>query len=52
MIAYIVFILALLGLVLYVLPLNGKIQEIGRIMFMCGLLVTMFALGGKVVKLF
>lgn len=31
-------ILMLLGIVLYVLPVNGKVNEIGRLMFACALL--------------
>lgn len=27
-----------LGIVLYVLPVNGKVNEIGRLMFACALL--------------
>lgn len=33
---------ALVGLLLYVLASNPKVQEIGRIMLFCGLLVTLF----------
>lgn len=52
MIAYIAALVALLGLLLYVLSSNPKIQEIGRILFFCGAFVVTSQLGVKAVKLF
>lgn len=52
MIAYIAALIALAGLLVYLLSANPKAQELGRIMFFCGLLVTTFALGGHAVKVF
>lgn len=37
----------ILGLLLYFLPLNPKIQEVGRILFFCGILATLFLFGGS-----
>ena len=50
-IAIVPLLCALAGLVIYGLASASKPQEIGRLIFFAGLLVTMFALAGKVVKL-
>lgn len=34
-------LVCVLGLLMYVLASNGKVQELGRIMFFCGLFVTL-----------
>lgn len=44
-------LIALVGLLLYVLASNPKVVEIGRLAFACGLLATCMALGGRLVKL-
>lgn len=44
-------LVALIGMVVYILAANGKAQELGRLMFACGLLVTLFAVARTVVKL-
>jgi Na+/phosphate symporter len=36
-------VVCVLGLVLYLLASNPKAQEVGRLMFFCGLLVVLFA---------
>ncbi len=43
-------LIAIIGLLMYALCSNGKLQEIGRIMFFCGLLAWLlaFLLGGGV----
>lgn len=41
-------LIALIGVLMYALAGNPKLQEIGRIMFFCGLLVTLFHSGGVV----
>lgn len=41
MIVYLPLMVAIVGLIVYVLSSNGKAAEIGRIMFWCGLLVTL-----------
>jgi Na+/phosphate symporter len=46
-----VVLIALVGLLLYVLASNPKVAEIGRLMFGCGLLAACFALGGKMLRL-
>lgn len=51
MIILIPLLVAIVGLLMYALSVNGKIVEIGRIMFGCGLLVVLFHLGGNVVSL-
>ena len=52
MIAYLALLIALAGLLLYVLAANAKLVEVGRILFFCGMLATALALSGKTVKLF
>jgi hypothetical protein len=47
LVSWIVLLIAVAGLLLYVLTTNPKLQEIGKITFFCGLLVTCFLLGGK-----
>jgi Na+/phosphate symporter len=44
------FLILLVGLVLYVLPTNPKVNELGRLMFFAGLLVALMAMGGKAVS--
>ncbi len=39
------------GLLLYALATNGKVQEIGRIMFFCGMLVVTYLLASHSVAL-
>ena len=42
---------AVIGLLIYVLAANTKVQELGRLTFLAGLLVTLYALMGHTVKL-
>jgi Na+/phosphate symporter len=51
LISWVVLLIAVVGLVLYVMPGNGQRQEIGRLMFACGLLALCFALAGRTVRL-
>jgi Na+/phosphate symporter len=51
MIIYIPFLIAIIGLLVYVLATNPKAQELGRIMFFCGLLATLLPLGERVARL-
>lgn len=44
-------IIAVIGILLYFVSANGKVQEVGKIMFFCGLLVLTFVLAHGVVKL-
>lgn len=44
-------LIALAGLVVYVLAGNPKAQELGRLMFACGLLVVCLVLAGRMVRL-
>jgi Na+/phosphate symporter len=40
-------LVALLGLLCYIISSNPKINELGRIAFFCGLLVTTFVLASQ-----
>jgi Na+/phosphate symporter len=43
---YFSLLVALIGLVVYMVATNGKAQEIGRLMFACGLLAFLLAFPG------
>jgi hypothetical protein len=45
-------LVALIGVLMYALSINGKLVEIGRIMFGVGLLVFLFYVEPTVLKLF
>jgi Na+/phosphate symporter len=45
-------LVALVGLLLYLMASNPKAQEIGRILFFSGVFVTLLGLGSNAVKLF
>lgn len=51
-IAFVPAIFAVVGLLLYILATNPKLQEIGKLTFFAGFLVTMFTLASKTVHLF
>lgn len=51
MIAYIPILFALVGLLLYALVSNGKIAEIGRLMFATAFLVVMFTFAHDVLRI-
>lgn len=48
MIVLIPLLVALIGVLAYALSNNGKVQEIGRIMFFTGLLVWLWNIGSTV----
>ena len=50
-IAWIALIVCIIGAMTYVLETNPKIQEIGRIAYAFGLLVTLWHLGTAVARL-
>ena len=50
MLIFIPLLVALIGVLMYALATNPKVQEIGRIMFFCGLLVTLFEVAGHVIS--
>lgn len=52
MMAYATLIIALLGLLVYLLSSNGKAVELGRILFFCGVLAFCFHLSNSMHKLF
>lgn len=51
MIVLIPLLVAITGLVIYAISTNPKIQEIGRIAYACGLLVTVFVVAGQSVRI-
>lgn len=52
MIAIIPLLACIVGLLVYVLAANAKVVEVGRALFWCGLLVTLFTVASKVIKVF
>lgn len=44
-------LVCIIGLLVYALAANPKVQELGRLAYGCGLLVTLFALAGHVLRL-
>ena len=46
------FLIAIIGVLAYALSSNAKVSEIGRILFFCGILVTIWALSGHTIKVF
>jgi hypothetical protein len=51
-IALVPLLVAIIGLLIYVLSSNAKIIEVGRCLMWCGTLVTLFATMTHTVKLF
>jgi Na+/phosphate symporter len=51
MIIYLSLLVALIGVLMYALCVNPKLQEIGRIMFACGLLAFLLTVSGPAVTL-
>lgn len=51
MIIYVSLLVALVGLLMYALSANGKLVEIGRIMFACGLLAFLLRMSDGLVDL-
>jgi hypothetical protein len=52
MIAIIPLLVAIAGLLIYVLANNAKVVEVGRALMWCGILVTLFASANHTVRLF
>lgn len=50
-IAIVPILFLILGLLLYALASNGKVAELGRITFACAMLITLWTLAAKVVRL-
>jgi len=51
-IAYFPLVIALIGLLMYYFAAaSSKTVEVGRLMFSCGLLVTLFTMASKVIRL-
>jgi hypothetical protein len=51
LIAYVPALFAIIGLLLYVLASNAKVQRIGEHMYWTGLLVTLMTLASATVKI-
>jgi len=47
---YLSLLVALIGILAYVLSANGKVAEIGRISFFAGLLVFLFQISPRIVS--
>jgi hypothetical protein len=53
LVAIVPLLACVIGLVLYLaVTTNAKVVEVGRALFWCGLLVTLFAVAGETVRLF
>lgn len=52
MIVLLPLLVAVVGVLMYALATNPKVQEMGRIAFFCGLLVFLLAGGEQVITLF
>ena len=50
-VAIVPLIVCIIGLLLYVFPGNAERKETGRLMFACGLLVTLFVMGAKTISI-
>jgi hypothetical protein len=50
-IAYFPLIVALIGLLMFFVSPNTKVMETGKIMFWTGLLVTLFTVAQKIIRL-
>ncbi len=50
-IAWLVLLVAVVGLLMYALSANPKLARVGEILFFCGSLVTLFMLAGRTVRL-
>lgn len=51
MIVLVPLLVCLIGMMIYALAVNGKAAEIGRLMFACGLLVTLFRVGEAAISI-
>lgn len=52
MIAIVPLLVAIVGILVYALSSNAKLAEVGRAMMWCGILVTVWVMAGRTVKLF
>jgi hypothetical protein len=52
LIAYFPALVAIIGVLMHVLSANGKVSEIGRLMFFAGQLVTLMSVADKTARLF
>lgn len=50
-IAIVPLLIAVLGLLIYVLASNAKVVEVGRALMWCGILVTLLAAMSRVIKI-
>jgi hypothetical protein len=52
MIIFLPLLVAVIGLLVYALSANPKVQELGRIAYFCGLFVFLLQAGGHLVSMF
>ena len=52
MVAYVTIVFGIIGVLMYALSANPKIQELGRITFAASMFALMFALAQRTVTLF
>ncbi len=50
-IAFIPLLFAIVGLLMYVLATNGKVSELGRLIFFAGFLITMLSMEGHTFRI-
>lgn len=51
-VAYMPFVICLVGLLIWALTKQGILPEVGRLMFFAGLIVTCFSVAGNTTKFF
>lgn len=51
LISWVVVLIALAGVLMMALSANPKVQQIGLVCFLCGLMVTCFLLGGRAIRI-
>lgn len=49
--AYVALIVMIIGLLMYFIPSTGKLNEVGRLTYVVGLLVLLYPYAGKVFHL-
>jgi len=52
MIAIVPLLVAVVGLLIHALASNTKLAEVGRALMWCGILVTLWVMAGRTVKVF
>lgn len=52
MIAIVPLLVAVVGVLIHALASNAKVAEVGRALMWCGILVTLWVMAGRTVKVF